>query len=598
MNEIWFLKDAQRLALEQDAIRNLEENFNWLKGTNWFLDNCGKLCVEAIIHVHEYDYTVNMVYPALFPEVPPTVYPKNRTETWSTHQYMDGALCLEWRPDTWYFDITGAKVLESAYTLFQIENPLGTDSPRIAPSQHDLSIGQILRASYGRCYTHRNLIGYLAGLPSTVAGSVDFSVQWQSKSFLVVIHSIQPHELSAWEDTSIPSVLRGYTDNQMKVGAFYKTELTPETLSLVESLQDLEAALEQAGYSPNPLTSENSIWADKAAEKLFGVLLADAADNIHFFLKISSSEDEVWELALVQSNIGTTNPRLSTELQSLSSKSVGIVGLGSVGSKVASSLARTGVARFYLVDDDIFLPENICRNNLDWRNVGEHKVDAVTEVLSYISSFAQVEVATINLGGQESSATLDYVLRQLSQCDILIDATANPRVFNLLTAVAKTYSMPLIWIEILAGGIGGMIARSRPGKDPFPLVMRGVYYQYLTSEAPLFEGATNEQYALENSEGTILAASDAEVSIFAGHLTRLAIDTLLQRDPSLFPYSMYLIGLEQAWLFEAPFDTIPIATDHLIQQESSTPVSPEVECDTIAFLKELIEKMNDADPST
>jgi hypothetical protein len=110
--------------------------------------------------------------------------------------------------------------------------------------------------------------------------------------------------------------------------------------------------------------------------------------------------------------------------------------------------------------------------------------------------------------------------------------------------------------------------------------------------------ATNEQYALENSEGTILAASDAEVSIFAGHLTRLAIDTLLQRDPSLFPYSMYLIGLEQAWLFEAPFDTIPIATDHLIQQESSTPVSPEVECDTIAFLKELIEKMNDADPST
>jgi hypothetical protein len=123
-------------------------------------------------------------------------------------------------------------------------------------------------------------------------------------------------------------------------------------------------------------------------------------------------------------------------------------------------------------------------------------------------------------------------------------------------------------------------------------------YHYRTSEAPPFEGATNEEYALENSDGTILAASDAEVSIFAGHLTRLASDTLLQRDPSLFPYSMYLVGLERAWLFEAPFDTIPIATDHLIQQESSAPVSPEVECDSMTFLKELIEKMNDADPST
>ncbi len=597
MNEIWFLKDSQRLALERDAIRNLEESFNWLKGTNWFLDNCGKLCVEAIIHVHEQDYTVNMVYPTLFPEVPPTIYPKNRTERWSTHQYMDGALCLEWRPDTWYSDITGAKVLESAYSLLDIENPSETDSPLIAPSQHDLSIGQILRVSYRRYYAHSNLTAYLMELPSPVAGLVEFSVQWQSESFLVIIHGVQPHGLSAWEDKSIPAVLRGYADNQMKVGAFYKTELTPETFSVIDSLQGLEVALEQAGYSPNLLTGENSIWANNAAEKFFGVLLTDAAGNLHFFLKSFFSDCNVWELALVQSNIGKTNPRLSTELQSLSSKSVGIVGLGSVGSKVASSLARTGVSKFYLVDDDIFLPENICRNNLDWRNVGEHKVDAVTEVLSYISSFAQVEVSTIKLGGQESSAFLDHVLRQLSQCDILIDATANPRVFNLLAVVAKTYSKPLIWIEILAGGIGGMIARSRPGKDPCPQVMREAYH-YRTSEAPPFEGATNEEYALENSDGTILAASDAEVSIFAGHLTRLASDTLLQRDPSLFPYSMYLVGLERAWLFEAPFDTIPIATDHLIQQESSAPVSPEVECDSMTFLKELIEKMNDADPST
>ncbi len=583
--------------MEREAIGTLEKNVDWLKGINWFLDN-GKLCVEAIIHVNEHDYTVNMVYPTLFPEVLPTVYPKNQSERWSTHQYPSGALCLEWRPDTWNPDITGAKILESAYTLFKIENPLGTDSPHIAPSQHDLSIGQILRASYGRCYTHRNLTGYLAGLPSTVAGSVDFSVQWQSKSFLVVIHSIQPHELSAWEDTSIPSVLRGYTDSQMKVGAFYKTELTPKTLSLVESLQDLEAAFEQAGYSPNRLTGKNSVWADKAAEDLFGVLLTDAADNLHFFLKLAADDGKVWKLALVQSSICTTNPRLSIELPSLSSKFVGIVGLGSVGSKVASSLARTGVGRFYLVDEDIFLPENICRNDLDWRNVGEHKVDAVAEVLSYISSLAQVEVSTLNLGGQESSAALDSVLRQLSQCDILIDATANPRVFNLLAFVAKTYSKPLFWTEVFAGGIGGMIARSRPGKDPFPHVMRGAYYQYLTSETPPFERATNEQYALENSDGTTLAASDADVSIFAGHLTRLAIDTLLQRDPSLFPYSMYLVGLEQAWIFKAPFHTIPIATDHPIQQESSAPVSPEVECDSMTFLKELIEKMNDADPST
>lgn len=599
MSEIWFLNNLQRLAVEREAIQKLEESVEWLRGINWFIDG-GKLGVEAIIYAHRHDYTTDMMYPSLFPEVPPAVYPKNRTERWSSHQYLSGALCLEWRPDTWHPDVTGAQVLESVHTLLNIENPLGTNSPLIAPSQHDLSTGQILRASYARCYAHSNLTTYLMELPSTVAGSLEFSVQWQSESFLVIIHSVQIHGLSAWEDKSIPTILRGYANNQIKVGAFYKTELAPEAFSTISNLHDLEVVLEQVGDLPNELTltGENSIWANRAAGKLFGVLFADVIGNLHFFLKLSSSEGKVWELALIQSSIDPTNPRLSTTLQGLSSNSVGIVGLGSIGSKVASSLARTGVGRFYLVDDDIFLPENICRNDLDWRNVGEHKVNAVTDVISYVSSLAQVEISTMNLGGQESSAALDSVLRQLSQCDILIDATADPKVFNLLAFVAKTYSKPLIWTEVFAGGIGGMIARSRPGKDPFPHIMRRVYYQYLVSEAPPFDGTINEQYTAESSNGEILAASDAEVSIFAGHLTRLAIDTLLQRDPSLFPYSMYLVGLEQAWLFKAPFHTIPIATDHLIQQESSTSLSPEVASDSMTFLQELLEKMSDADNST
>ncbi|MCT4372027.1 ThiF family adenylyltransferase [Yangia mangrovi] len=40
----------------------------------------------------------------------------------------------------------------------------------------------------------------------------------------------------------------------------------------------------------------------------------------------------------------------------LADKSVGIVGCGSVGSKVAASLCRTGVGKFLLIDEDIFFP--------------------------------------------------------------------------------------------------------------------------------------------------------------------------------------------------------------------------------------------------
>ncbi len=34
------------------------------------------------------------------------------------------------------------------------------------------------------------------------------------------------------------------------------------------------------------------------------------------------------------------------------------------------TLARSGVANLLLVDDDLFLPDNLVRHDLDWRDVG------------------------------------------------------------------------------------------------------------------------------------------------------------------------------------------------------------------------------------
>jgi hypothetical protein len=44
--------------------------------------------------------------------------------------------------------------------------------------------------------------------------------------------------------------------------------------------------------------------------------------------------------------------RIPSEFERLRDKKIGIVGLGSVGSKVAVSLARSGVRNFILIDDD------------------------------------------------------------------------------------------------------------------------------------------------------------------------------------------------------------------------------------------------------
>jgi hypothetical protein len=100
-----------------------------------------------------------------------------------------------------------------------------------------------------------------------------------------------------------------------------------------------------------------------------------------------------------------------------------------------------------------------------------------------------------------------------------------------------------------------MIARARPGRDPNPLAVRDAYHAHLATlpDAPLRNAA-----GYDGNEEQPLVAYDSDVGLVATALTRLAIDTALSRDSSIFPYSVYLLGMRREWIFEAPFDTRPV----------------------------------------
>ena len=55
-----------------------------------------------------------------------------------------------------------------------------------------------------------------------------------------------------------------------------------------------------------------------------------------------------------------------------------------------------------------------------------------------------------------------------------------------------------------------------------------------------------------------LTAYDSDVTLISSAFTRLIIDTALREQPSVFPYSVYMIGLRKEWIFSQPFDTRPI----------------------------------------
>jgi molybdopterin/thiamine biosynthesis adenylyltransferase len=414
------------------------------------------------------------------------------------------------------------------------------------------------------------------------------------ETWVAFVHEAMPLGGSAWIDEQIPTALPGAEAKDLGIGVWFKTDLDGRNLGQQGKLEELKSILSEMG-GEEFLATDGTSPVDGFERPLASVLIVDRAGELHLFLVLSG--ETVIPCSRVRSEAISILNR-SPEWDELSDKIIGIVGLGSAGSKIALSLARMGVRRFYLVDHDVLLPENLQRHALDWQGVAQHKVDAMKDAIDRVAPGAQVEVCRLHIAGQESNASVNGALNQLAGCDLLVDATANPRLFNLLAAVARTACRPMVWMEVFGGGMGGLVVRSRPGTDPTPQDMRGAYLQYCTDNPDLALRPAPENYAAETEDGDVLVASDADISIIAHHAARFVPDCFTPPEQSKFPYSMYLIGLAKGWVFEAPFATIPISMESYSvtgwNDGSKTELMPE----ETEFLIGLLQKGKNATDST
>ena len=574
MSYRWFQENRERLAQELIAVERLRASVQWLIETQWATD--GTLFLDAVIRAHRHDYRVRMDYPTYFPAVPPTIRPTNAEFRWTGHQYggIDGPLCLEWGADNWLESVTGAQMLESAYKLFHTENPLGlgrAEYANPAPSRHHLTPGQELRFQWGRYHLGEQLQTALKSLPDKTMGVIRCTQHSRECMWFVLAHGVESSDgKQIQRDDTIPQFMRGQNDKELQSAVFFKTTLAPEALNSVKLPFHLRTRLWQDGFDAGMLSKDVKPNSLGLPRRPFGVLILDNTSSAHFLLFI---DNKLYKLGAVHKAINAGVQRMPEHLEGLSTKLVGIVGVGSAGSKLAASLARMGVTSFYLVDHDVFLPENVQRNELDWGDVGQHKVDAVRELLSRINAKVEVKTSRLHLTGQEATDAVAEAIERLSRCDIIIDATANPTVFNIIAAVATAAKRSMAWLEVYGGGIGGLIARSRPGRDPEARLIRKAYNLYC-EEHPMPDGVQLGEYAVADAEGRVQTASDADVGIIAANAARLAVDTVLDRDPSAYRFSLYLIGLEQSWVFTQAMHTIPLQTDNMVQEEAVPDPAP------------------------
>lgn len=563
----WWLTQAGRARCERVAIADLQESADWLKCVKWTMSNDLQLSADFEITMGGVDVPLKITYPAFFPDVPPQVYPIGQVRL-SRHQYgATGELCLEIRPDNWEPEMTGAMMIESTHRLLSSEQA-GDGEGREVPDAHRTTIAQEVRSEFFRLIISDDVQQHLELLPEFSVTELELEELHQAQRWIARPSRIGCTERPLWSQSlkALKPVKR----------SGYVVRLPSELIhSVPNSLDDLVVMVEKLA-----LDNLAAFIVDASIERpiLF------VAKGSSFLLSLLPAEGKKEALRYKTIVLPPAVQRQSAEYEALKGKTVALLGCGSVGSKVAASLARAGVGGFVLVDGDILFPGNIVRNDLDQRSIGLNKPDAVMTRIQEINPFADVSVRRVLLGGQESSASTEAALQSIAKCDVIIDATADATIFNLCAAAARNQRKPLVWGEVFAGGVGGIVARARPDVDPTPLIARRQLVAWCADQGVPWSGKESEAYDLSRDDAPPLVADDAEVTIIAAHITRLAIDILV-REETIFPHSAYAIGLRREWIFNAPFETFPIDLEAGGEWHQAT--SDETSAELIALIGEL-----------
>lgn len=576
----WWLFQSTRLSSEKAALAELEGSVDWLRVVKWQANTELAMCVDFQITHGSEELAFQMIFPSVFPDAPPMIYTEDRTRI-SHHQYgADGELCLEHRPDNWHPSVTGADMVTSCQRLVTEERPEGGEIVH-ARSAHVASLGRDLRSKPCRFLMTEIDIKELNGLAEYTFEELALRERRAASTFISSINYVGAKDAPVWiSNLILPKGgmdTTGFAVRVPKVGV--QGNIEPDKLrALLErvKLDDLIKTLLDSDDSTHLLMGDGDNW------ELFWIY-GEAADRKLVTYKTVC--------------VPVDRQRLPDGFNQLAGKKVGIVGCGSVGSKIAASLCRAGVGKFLLIDEDIFFPGNIVRNELDLSETGAHKSHALRDRLLKLNPVADVIALRMTIGGQESAEAMAGALEALGECDLLIDATAEPTAFNLIASVSTRKKKPMVWAEVFAGGIGGLVARARPDLDPIPLSARGQIDVWCNDQGVEWVRAEDAgRYDSQAGDGEPLIADDAEVAIIASHATRFATDILASPDASIFPLSAYVIGFTSLWLFKEPFDTRPIdLKPDGVWGEAGDELEPEK---IIKLLKEHLAVKEDADATS
>jgi hypothetical protein len=148
------------------------------------------------------------------------------------------------------------------------------------------------------------------------------------------------------------------------------------------------------------------------------------------------------------------------ELVGLERAKIALLGVGSLGSKVATELAKAGCGKLVLVDSDIYDANNAVRHELAPIHAGEGKATAVAAAVEQLNPFCAAEPLTINLGN--GGPPIEF-LGAIEGAALLVETTGARAVTRLCERYGRIAGVDLLSASLTRGSRGGDMVLLREG---------------------------------------------------------------------------------------------------------------------------------------
>lgn len=219
---------------------------------------------------------------------------------------------------------------------------------------------------------------------------------------------------------------------------------------------------------------------------------------------------------------------------------VGIIGLGSVGSLVAESLARMGVERFVLIDFDEVQEHNLDRLlGATQQDIGHGKAYVASRQIQKAATATNPQIKVVPYGITEEEGYSNAL-----DCDILFSCVDRPWPRHILNHLAYNHLIPVI--------DGGISVRLNSETGEF----EGAEWQLQSvgPDRPCLQclGAYKATDVSTEKEGLLENPS---------YIQGLPVDHQFRRNENIFPFSMNLASLEVLQFIE---QTTGIGHQHYI----------------------------------